>query len=160
MNNRKLLQISMDGPRVNWKLLSLFCEGREKEDADLLNVGSCGLHVVHAAICTGCQDRDWKTEGMLRALWYLFHHSPARRDDYTTVTGSTVFPLKFWATWWVEDDRVAERVLGIWSNVEKYILKEPKRTQPTSASYSTIQKATKDVLVSASYKFLCTFLNS
>ena len=52
----------------------------------------------------------------------------------------------------IEDDRVAERGLEIWQNVEKYIkhvLKEPKNKQPTSASYSTIQKATKDVLVPA-----------
>ena len=57
------------------------------------NGGSCGLHAVHAAFCTGCKATDWKIEGLLRALWYLFHDSPARRDDYTIVTGSTVFPL-------------------------------------------------------------------
>ena len=70
LNYRKLLQISMDGPRVNWKLPSLLCEDREKEDADLpklLNVGSCGLHFVHAAFCTGCQAPDLKIEGLLRA---------------------------------------------------------------------------------------------
>ena len=68
-----------------------------------------------------------------------------------------------WNSVWVEDDRVAERALEIWPNDEKYmkhVLKEPKSKQPTSASYSTIQKATKDVLVSASYKFLCTFPKS
>ena len=81
LNNRKLLQISMDGPRVNWKLLvSLLNEDRQKEDADLpqlLNVGSCGLPVVHGAFCTGCQSTDWKIDGFLRALWYLFHDSSA-----------------------------------------------------------------------------------
>ena len=117
-----------------------------------MNVGSCGLHVVHAAFCAGCQATHWKIDGLLRALWYLFHDSPARRDDYTTVTGSTVFPLKFCSTRWIEDDRVAERALEVWPNVEKYIQhvsKEPKSKQPTSASFSTIEKATKDVLVPA-----------
>ena len=155
LNNRKILQISMDGSRVNWKLFSMLCEERQKDDADLpklLNVGSCGLPVAHAAFCAGCQAIHWKIGGLLRALWYLFHDSPARRDDYTTVTGSSVFPLKFCATRWIEDDRVSERVLEIWPNVEKYIrhvLKEPKSKQPTSASFSTIEKATKDVLVPA-----------
>ena len=32
LNSRKLLQISMDGPRVNSKVLSLLCEDREKQD--------------------------------------------------------------------------------------------------------------------------------
>ena len=110
LKNRKLLQVSMDGPRVNWKLLKLLCEDREKEDADLpkiLNISSCGLHVVHGAFCTGCQATEWKIEGLLRALWYLFHDTPARRDDYKQVTGSAMFPVKFCATQWIEDDRVA-----------------------------------------------------
>ena len=54
-----------------WKLLSLLCEDRGKEDANLpklLNVGSCGLHVVHAALCIGCQATDWKKEGLLKVL--------------------------------------------------------------------------------------------
>ena len=60
--------------------------------------------------------------------------------------------MKFCATRWIEDDRVAERALEIWSNVEKYIqhgLKETKSKQPKSASFSTIEKATKDALVQA-----------
>ena len=61
LNNRKLLKISINGPRLNWKLLSLPNEDRQKEDADLpqlLNVGSCGLHVVHGDFCTGCQSTE------------------------------------------------------------------------------------------------------
>ena len=89
LNNRKLLQITMDGPRVNWKLLPLLNEDRQKEDADLpqlLNVGSCSLHVVHEAFCTGCQCNDWKIDCFLRALWYLFNDSPTGREDFTAVT--------------------------------------------------------------------------
>ena len=74
LNNWKLPQISMDGPRVNWNLLPLLCEDREKEDVNppkLLNVDSCGVHVVHAAFYTGCQATDWKIKGLLRAFWYL-----------------------------------------------------------------------------------------
>ena len=47
---------------------------------------------------------------------------------------------------------MAERALEIWPNVEKYrqhVLKEPKSKQPTSASFSTIEKATKHALVPA-----------
>ena len=154
-SNRKLLQISMDGPRVNWKLLSLLCEDREKDDADLpklLNIGSCGLHIVHGAFYTGCRATDWNIDGILRALYYLFEDSPAKREDYTSITDSTIFPLNFCATRWVEDDKVAQRALEIWPNVQKYIkevLKRSKSKQPTSASFATIAKATKDVLLPA-----------
>ena len=145
----------MDGSRVNWKLLSLLCEDREKKDAEPSETIECWQLWTTCCSCSflyRMSDYRLEKEGLPRALWYLFHDSPARRDDYTTVTGSTVFPLKFCATQWVEDSRVAERALEIWPNVEKYIkhvLKEPKSKQPTSASYWTIQKATKDVLVPA-----------
>ena len=118
---------------VNWKLLSLLNEDRQKEDSDLpqlLNVGSCGLHVVHGAFCTGCQSTDWRIDGFLRALWYLFPDSQARRGDFTAVTGCTVFPLKLCATRWVEDEKVVQRAIEIWPNIEQYIahvLKETKR---------------------------------
>ena len=110
----------------------MLCEERQKDDAylpKLLNVGSCGLHVVHASFCAGCQATHWKIDWLLRALCYLFPHSPVRKDDYTTVTWPTAFPLKFCASRWIEDDRVAERALGILPNVEKYIqhvLTEPE----------------------------------
>ena len=44
----QILQISMDGPNVNWKFLEIF-QGELKRESNvmLLNVGSCGLHVVH-----------------------------------------------------------------------------------------------------------------
>ena len=72
---------------MNWKLLSLLNEDRQKEDADLqqlLNVGNCGLHVVHGAFCTDCQSTDWEIDGILKALWYLFQDSPARREDFSS----------------------------------------------------------------------------
>ena len=110
------------------------------------------MHIVHGAFCTDCQSTDWKIDGFLRTLWYLFHDSPARREDFTTVTGSSVFPLKFSATRWVENEKVAQRPIEIWPNIEWYIahvLKETKSKHPISASFTTVQKATKDPLLVA-----------
>ena len=75
---------------------------------------------------TGCQSTHWKIDGFLRALWYLFHDYPARRKDFTAVTGSTVFPLKFCATKWVEDEEVAQREIEIWQNIEglSYVIRK------------------------------------
>ena len=146
LNTRKLLQISMDGPRVNWKLLSLQSEDRQKEGADLpqlLNVGSCGLHVVHGAFCTGCQSTDWKTDGFLTALWHLFHDSTAGREDFTAVTGCIVFPLKFCATRWVEDEKVAQRAIEIWLNIEQYIANVLNETKEQTSNKCIIHNCTE-----------------
>ncbi|KAJ4919549.1 hypothetical protein JOQ06_022104 [Pogonophryne albipinna] len=61
LDPKKLLQISMDGPTVNWKFLRIFQEDKSKEDPDapkLINLGSCGLHVVHGSFQTGERETE------------------------------------------------------------------------------------------------------
>ena len=51
-------------------------------------------------------------------MWYLFVDAPARREDYETITKSTVYPLLFCATRWLEDVPVAERAIQIWPDTD------------------------------------------
>ena len=48
-----LLQLSMDGPNVNWKFhkdLQEFLHARQDcQNVSLINIGSCGLHILHNA---------------------------------------------------------------------------------------------------------------
>ncbi|GBN95345.1 hypothetical protein AVEN_69876-1 [Araneus ventricosus] len=50
----KTIQISMDGPNVNWKFYSMlqdyYCK---KFGKNLLNIGSCSLHIMHNAFKVG-----------------------------------------------------------------------------------------------------------
>ena len=49
---KNLLPISMDGPKVNWKMLKLVKEdilSQDPSSPDMLELGSCRLHVVHGA---------------------------------------------------------------------------------------------------------------
>ena len=48
---KNLIQVSMDGPNINWKMLDLIVEDRNSNETypNLLDVGSCSLHVVHGA---------------------------------------------------------------------------------------------------------------
>jgi hypothetical protein len=49
-----MLQISMDGPNVNWKFYELAHSKLQKEkNKSMLNIGSCGLHVLHGAFKHG-----------------------------------------------------------------------------------------------------------
>ena len=75
----KLIQLAMDGPATNWALFDLLCTQRELEgNPTLMNVGSCGLHVIHGALKTGVQAIKWNICKLLRACYTLFHDSPAR----------------------------------------------------------------------------------
>lgn len=97
LSTSKLLQISMDGPNVNWKFVddlkkTLYAHA---EDRQLVELGSCGLHVVHGAFQSGHSAAGWKVNGILRAIYSLFKDSPARRADYIAVTGCQKFGKKF-----------------------------------------------------------------
>ena len=100
-----MVQLSMDGPNTNWKVFELLNRHREEERlSTLLNLGSCELHVVyvgvggmiqishsyplplvHGGFQNGVKATDWETEKVLRAMWKIFHDSPARREMYTRV---------------------------------------------------------------------------
>ncbi|CAH0562856.1 unnamed protein product [Brassicogethes aeneus] len=95
----KLLQISIDGPNVNWKFVKLLCE---EEEITLLEIGSCGLHVVHGAFQTGHNSVKWMVIDALSSFYFLFKDSLARRAAFTKLTNQTVFPLKYCRVRWVE----------------------------------------------------------
>lgn len=105
----------MDGPNVNWKFHDLLQEHIFEDASALISVGSCGLHVVHNAFKTGAQASEWNVEELLSSLYWLFVDSPARKEDFTEITGSVVFPLKFCKHRWLENKPVVVRAQEIWT---------------------------------------------
>lgn len=95
----KLTQVSMDGPAVNWKFMkevNLYRE--ETKMSKLINIGSCNLHVVHGAFKTGAEFTDWNIKQILKGAFQVLKDTPARREDFISVTGTSNFPLNFCAT--------------------------------------------------------------
>ena len=71
---KSMVMLSMDGPNTNWKVhkkLKSHCT--EKEFPQIIEVGSCGLHVVHGTFQTGVRVTDWNLEKVLKAMWKLFN---------------------------------------------------------------------------------------
>nr|CAD7432076.1 unnamed protein product [Timema monikensis] len=95
----KLIQVSMNGPNVNLKLKTLLQEHiksvTDNEVCSLLNLGTCGRHVVHGSLRTGVESVDYDISSLLRHMHYLFTDSPARQALFTQLTGCASFPLKF-----------------------------------------------------------------
>ncbi|KZS06274.1 Uncharacterized protein APZ42_030326 [Daphnia magna] len=57
-----LLQVSMDGPNVNWKVLALLKQkvwNKPDGSTFFLELGSCGLHIVHGLISTANSKVGW-----------------------------------------------------------------------------------------------------
>ena len=58
-------------------------------------------------------------KNILKGSFQLLHDSPAHVADYSNVIELDVFPLYFCATRWVEDKKVADRLLELWENLQK-----------------------------------------
>ena len=68
-----IIQISMDGPSVNWRFQELYnYDLKEIYQKTLLNLGSCGLHVLHGSFQTGHSVAEWNINSILRSTYNLF----------------------------------------------------------------------------------------
>ena len=156
----KLLQVSMDGPNVNWKFFELFSNRLQLDhQTSLLNLGSCGLHVLHGAFMDGMKATNWNLNKLFSALYWLFKDTPARREDFEKVTSSTVYPLKFCQHRWLENLPVAERALHVWPNICLFIdaVKQKKINDPHTKSFDTIKEMSSDVFLKVKmYNFIST----
>lgn len=155
---KKVINISMDGPNVNFKFLRDFKASiKEIEGPVLLEVGSCGLHTMHCAYKAGFQETGWMLVKFLRALFNLFKNVPARRADYRRLTNSSIFPLKFSAVRWLECANVAQRAIEILPNVKVYVRGiEQGNSAPSCMSFGEVKKALQDSLLAPKLAFFRT----
>ena len=75
------------------------------------------------------------------------HESPARREDFESVTGINKYPLFFCSTRWVESKSVADHAIEIWPNICKLVEfweMLPPSKRPKSKSFLNVQDAVKD----------------
>ena len=76
-----IIQLSMDGPSVNWALFDRLQETLDAEyDHKLINIGLCGLHTLHNRFRDGAQSTNWGIGGVHDAMYRLFKDVPARRE--------------------------------------------------------------------------------
>ena len=95
----KMVQLSMDGPNVNLKLLQKVKDSRDElGHSKLIDFGSCNLHTVHGSFKTGAEASGWSIKQLLKSCHQILKNSPARRDDFISITGCSKFPLTFCAT--------------------------------------------------------------
>ncbi|XP_063245001.1 uncharacterized protein LOC134546246 [Bacillus rossius redtenbacheri] len=152
----KIIQLSMDGPNVNFKVLRLLQQDSrsDPESPQLLDIGSCGLHTVHNSFKTGIKKSGWEIIEFLRALYNLFKEAPSRRGDYTEASNSHVFPLRVCSIRWIENGKVARRAMEILPLVEKYVnIVKTTAKEPSCNSFSVVCKALQDKLLQAKIAF-------
>jgi hypothetical protein len=151
-----LMQVSMDGPSVNWKFIDLLSNALREDMimTELVELGSCGLHVIHGAFQTGHRASGWDVNSGLRSMYGLFKDSPARRADYIAITHNKTFPKKFCQVRWVENVDVAERALQVLCHVKKYV-QEAKKL-PSTVTCTNVKALCADKLAVAKISFFAS----
>ena len=152
----KIVQVSIDGPNVNWKFLEQFqSELKRKSNVTLMNVGSCGLHVVNGAFQDSAKASGWEIDKLLLSAYCLFKDTPARHEDFTTGTKASDFPIKFCKHQWLEKVPVRERLTKMLPDLCQYVkaIKEGTVPDPKIKLYETIKQCCANHLVPARLAF-------
>ena len=98
----KMVQLSMDGPNVNLKLLQKVKDSRDElGHSKLITFGTCNLHTVYGAFKAGSEESGWNMKELLKSCHKILKDSPARLDDFISITECTKYPLPFCATRYV-----------------------------------------------------------
>ena len=159
LDKSKLIQVSSDGPNVNLAFLKLLNEKRKDEElCKLIDIGTCGLHVLHGSFKHGEEKSEWKLKKLLSSRYKIFHESPSRRADYELITEASEndYPLPFCAHRWVENERVAKKARAMWDKIPvivDYWKTLSKAKQPgqgklgANTSYDHLCVAHTDVLI-------------
>ena len=83
-----LVQVSMDGANVSWKTVEIMKEYQEHDDPDgpdLIQIGSCRLHVLRGVYEIARKATDWNLDKLLKGIYSVFKLSPSRREGYLKV---------------------------------------------------------------------------
>ena len=130
----------------------------------MLNIGSCGLHVLHGAYKTEHKKTDWEVEKRLEAAYGIFKQSPTRRADFLSYndivdrhddqTMKSFFPLKFCGHRWLENGKALTRFMEISEKIANYLtlLKERKTWPPKDERFPLLLKNTKSKIFPAHYE--------
>jgi hypothetical protein len=142
----------MDGPTTNWLVFDKVQEMRKEAELPVLeNIGSCGLHVVSGALHWGVKKSSWPLKKVLQGMFKLFDDSPARRDVYQNINGSSTFPVRFCPTRWVENESVAERGIEVLDYVKAvlnhFAKQAPSKRPRDNKSYDNLVENQHDPLM-------------
>ena len=74
----RMVQVSMDGPSVNWKFYKALNNQRhESKLPTLIDIGSCSLHIVNGAFQNGAENTGWRIIQALKGVYQPFSGQPS-----------------------------------------------------------------------------------
>ena len=117
-----LVQLCKYETNVNWTFLDTLencCKEEDPNAPSLLNIESCGLHILRGPYKTGHNKVDCDVDKTLKAVHVIFKHLPVRRAEYLADNNiinqhndqalKSFFPLKLCGHRWLKNNKVIIR---------------------------------------------------
>ena len=159
VDESKVMQVSSDGPNVNLAFLKKYASLWEEKELDLLmDLGTCGLHVVHGSMKAGAKASEWELQKLHKAMWQFMDDAPARRTMHKNISESTDHPTKFCGHCWCENKKWAEKAESLINRYQKFVthvstLRKNQQPDSKNMSFIVLKKMIHDPLISAKLKF-------
>lgn len=114
---------------MNWLLYSQIDDLKENDGVGLLEVGSCGLHIMHNAFRKVCETTETHT-----------------------------FPLKFCTHRWLENVAAADKALDLLPSLKLYLkaIEEKKFNKPVCKSFQTVKECLSDPFLPCQRSFFAS----
>ena len=98
---------------MNLAFLDILDKARSDVDLGkkLLDLGTCGLFIMHYAFKHGENASTWDIKKLLCAMYKIYHERPSCRAEYEKLTSVSLtdYPLKFCFHRWTENENVAKK---------------------------------------------------
>lgn len=157
-----IVQISMDGPAVNFKMYATFNEQIQNEfQHQILNIGTCGLHVLHNAVKVGESLSGWNLDLFFSCIYRLFKDSPARAEDYKRLSVTGKMPVKFCRHRWLDNLPAVKRALAILDDLKLFVenVQNKKIPNPNNFSYNEMVKFLQDKFLAVKLHFFHSLIS-
>ena len=80
----------MDDHNFNIKFHQEFsAHFKESNIRSHIDIDSCSLHIIHRRFTTGAEKSGWKLRKVLKGAYHMLHNTPARKEDYESLTDKT-----------------------------------------------------------------------
>lgn len=104
--------------------------------------------ILNNAFKNGENSTAWNISGILTFFYWLFKDSPARREDFASISSHQKFPVQFCNSRWLENAPAVERAILIWPDIITYITNGDNAiflSNKSIKSYLTVYNAIKQV---------------
>ena len=107
----RIINIGFDGVAANIKLMRLLKGQYKEEGHEVIDFGSCFLHLMNNAIKTAHEKTNFGVAEYLEGAYFYFKYSSSKMSDLLQIDEKCELPLPFCTTRFLENIEPTKRLI-------------------------------------------------